>query len=177
VILTIVASFAYLETKGVRKLTVDLHGKLRPQVEKIHSCAKDVKRAINLAKDIFDRKEQEFQGQERELAAKHRTELSISTSRFQKELESAREWQIQIHHMLLSKLQGSVINLILTRRGGNQIKLLDSLSRYAYQKNFNQARKKRHVNTAMWLFSTPEYVKWKDSETDSVFILTGKRKL
>ena len=65
---------------------------------------------------------------------------------------------------------------ILTRTGEKKTKLLESLSTYEYQTNFHQTRKKRHVNTATWLFSTPEFAKWKDSDTSSVFILTGKRK-
>jgi len=56
------------------------------------------------------------------------------------------------------------------------MKLLDTLSTYAYQTNFNQTRKKRHVNTAKWLFSTRGFSKWKDGEMPSVFVLTGKRK-
>ena len=173
---TIIASFANLETEGVRKITTDLRGKLRPQVENIHSCANDVKKVIELAKVTTDRKEQEFQEQERKLAAKHRKRLSIFASRCQKELESAREWQIQRGQELLSKSHGSLIDLKLTRIGEKKVKLLDSLSMYAYQKNFHQTRKKRHVNTATWLFSAPEFAKWKDGRAPSVFILTGKRK-
>lgn len=56
------------------------------------------------------------------------------------------------------------------------MKLLDSLSTYAYQTNFDQTRKKRHVNTATWLFSSEEFSKWKDGQMPSVFILTGKSK-
>jgi 1,2-phenylacetyl-CoA epoxidase PaaB subunit len=157
-------------------MTTDLRSKLRPQVENIHSCANDVKKAMDLAKATSDRKEQEFQEQERKLAAKHRKQLSIFASRCQKELESAREWQMQRDQELLSKFHGSLIDLTLTRTGEKKMKLLDSLSMYAYQKNFHQTRKKRHVNTATWLFSTPEFAKWKDGEIFSVFILTGKRK-
>jgi hypothetical protein len=68
------------------------------------------------------------------------------------------------------------LNFILMIIGENKAKLLDSLSMYAYEKNFHQTRKKRHINTATWLFSTPEFAKWEDSETPSTFILTGKRK-
>lgn len=157
-------------------MTADLRGKLRPQVENIHSCANDVKKAIDLAKATSDRKEQEFQEQERKLAARHRKRLSIFASRCQQELESAREWQMQRDQELLSNFHGSLIGRILTRTGEKNMKLLDSLSMYAYQKNFHQTRKKRHVNTATWLFSTPEFAKWKGGETPSVFILTGKRK-
>ena len=131
-------------------MTTDLRGKLHPQIENIESCAKDVKKAIALAKATSDQKEQEFQEQERKLATKHRKQFSIFASRAQKE------------H--------------ITRIEEKQMKLLHSLSTYAYQKNFHQTRKKRHINTATWLFSTPEFAKWKDGETPSVFILTGKRK-
>jgi hypothetical protein len=58
-----------------------------------------------------------------------------------------------------------------------QMKLLDSLSTYAYQTNFDKTRKKRHVNTATWLFSSPEFASWKESERPSLFFLTGKSKL
>lgn len=143
----------------VKKVTSDLRGKLRPQIENIQSCAKDVKKAIALAKAISDRKEEQSQEQERKLAAKHRSQLSIFASRSQKELESARERQMQRDQDLLRE---------------KKIKLLDSLSTYAHQTNFHQTRKKRHVNTATWLFSTPEFAKWKDGETPSVFILNGK---
>jgi hypothetical protein len=84
-------------------VTTDLRSKLRPQIENMQSCAKDVKKAIALAKATSDRKEQEFQEQERKLAAKHRKQLSIFASRSQKELESAREWQMQRDRDLLSK--------------------------------------------------------------------------
>ncbi|KAH6725013.1 ankyrin repeat protein [Leptodontidium sp. MPI-SDFR-AT-0119] len=133
--------------------------KLTILIESIQSCANDVKKAIALAKATSDRKEQECQEQERKRAAKHRNQLSIFASRSQKELESTREWQMQRDQDLLR---------------GKKTKLLDSLSTYAHQMNFHQARKKRHVNTATWLFSTPEFAKWKDSEAPSVFILTGK---
>lgn len=131
-------------------MTTDLRGKLRPQIENIESCAKDVKKAIALAKATSDQKEQEFQEQERRLATKHRKQFSIFASR-------ARQEHI-------------------TRIEEKQMKLLHSLSTYAYQKNFYQTRKKRHVNTATWLFSTPEFANWKDGRTSSVFILTGKSK-
>ena len=87
---TIIASFANLKTEGVRKITTDLRGKLRPQVENIHSCANNVKKVIKLAKVTTDRKEQEFQEQERKLVAKHRKRLSIFASRCQKVLESGK---------------------------------------------------------------------------------------
>ena len=131
-------------------MTTDLRSKLRSQIEDIESCAKDVKRAIALAKATSDQKEQEFQEHERKLAIKHRQQFSIFASRARKE------------H--------------ITRLEEKKMKLLHSLSTYAYQKNFHQTRKKRHVNTATWLFSTPEFADWKDGETSSVFILTGKSK-
>lgn len=87
-------------------MTSDLRGKLRPQIENIQSCAKDVKKAIALAKAISDRKEEQSQEQERKLAAKHRRQLSIFASRSQKELESARERQMQRDQDLLSKFHG-----------------------------------------------------------------------
>jgi hypothetical protein len=101
----IIASFTDLTTKGVKKVTSNLRGKLRPQIENIQSCAKDVKKAIALAKAISDRKNEQFQEQERKLAAKHRKQLSIFVSQSQKELETAREWQMQRDQDLLSKFQ------------------------------------------------------------------------
>jgi len=80
-----------------------LHGKLRPQIENIQSCAKDVKRVIALTKATSDRKEAESQEQERKLAAKHRRQMSIFASR---SLESAREWQMQRNQELSSNFQG-----------------------------------------------------------------------
>lgn len=56
------------------------------------------------------------------------------------------------------------------------MKLLDGLSTYTHQTNFYQARKKRYMNTATWLFSISEFTQWKDGGKPSVFILTGKRK-
>jgi len=56
------------------------------------------------------------------------------------------------------------------------MKLLDSLSTYEHQSNLYQARKKRYINTARWLFSTTEFTKWKEDEKPSVFFLTGKSK-
>lgn len=163
--------------KGVKKVTRDLRSKLRLEIENICTCSKDVKRAIALAKATSDRKEEEFQEQERKFAAKHRKELSIFAYRSQKELESAREWQIQRDLAILSRFLGFIVEIILTRIGENKMKLLDSLSTYAYEANFHQARKKRHLNTATWLLSTQEFTKWKDGEASSVFILTGKREL
>lgn len=157
-------------------MTTDLHSKVRPQVEMIHSCAKDVKRAIALAKATSDRKEEEFQEQERKLAAKHREQWSIFASRSRKEHERARELQIQRDEDLLSTFHGLFYQFTLTSTGEKKIKLLDSLSTYKHQTTFHQTRKKRHVNTATWLLSTPEFAEWKNSETTSVFILTGKRK-
>jgi hypothetical protein len=105
------ASFANLETKGIRKVTTDLRGKLRPQIENIQNCGKDVKKAIALAKATSDRKEQELQEQERKLADKHRKHLSIFASRSQKELESTREWQRRRDQDILSKFEGSFADL------------------------------------------------------------------
>jgi len=82
-----------------------LRGKLRPQLEKIQICAKDVKKAIALAKATSDRQEQELQERERKLADKHRKHLSIFSSRAQEELESAREWQRRRDRDLLSKFE------------------------------------------------------------------------
>lgn len=87
-------------------MTSDLRGKLRPQVENIQSRAKDVKKAIALAKATSNRKEEQFQEQERKLAAKHRNEWSIFASRSQKEHERAREWQMQRDQDLLSNFHG-----------------------------------------------------------------------
>ncbi|KAE8454213.1 hypothetical protein EG329_005138 [Mollisiaceae sp. DMI_Dod_QoI] len=134
-------------------MTIGLHAKLSPHVDNIRVCAKNVKNAIALAKAISDRKEQESQEQERELAAEHRNQFSIFASRSQKKHERVREWQIQRAQELLRE---------------KKIKLLDSLSTYAYQKNFHQTRKKRQINTAMWLFSTPEFAKWKDGDSSLV---------
>jgi len=158
-------------------MITDLRGKLRPQIENIQSCAKDVKKAIALAKATADRREQGFQEQERKLAAGHRRQLSIFASRSHNELESAREWRMQRDQDLLSEFTVYPVRPTLTRTGERKTKLLDSLSTYAYQTNFQQTRKKRHVNTATWLSSTPEFARWRDGETHSVFILTGKRKL
>ncbi|KAH8684390.1 ankyrin repeat-containing domain protein [Tricladium varicosporioides] len=143
----------------VRKVTLDLRGRLRPHIENVQICAKDIKTAIALAKAISDRKEEQFQEQERKLASIHRKQFSIFASQSQREHESFRKWQVQRDQELLRE---------------KKIKLLDSLSTYKYETGFHQARKKRHVNTATWLFSTPEFVKWKDSQTLSVFVLTGK---
>lgn len=117
-------------------MTTDLWDKLRFQIENIQSCANGVKKAISLAKATSDRKEQEFQEQERKLAAKYRTQLSIFASHSQKELESAREWKMQKDQGLLSKLHGSLVDLILMRTGEKKMKLLDSLLTYAHQTTF-----------------------------------------
>ncbi len=96
--------FANLETKGF-KMASDLRGSLSPQIEDIRIRAKDVKKAIALAKATYDRKEQELQEKERKSAGQHRKKLSIFTSLSQKGLESTREWQIQRDQDLLSKLR------------------------------------------------------------------------
>jgi len=97
------ASFANLEIEGIKKVTTELRGKLRPQLENIQVCAKDVKKSIALAKATSDREEHELQEKERKLAAKHRKQLSIFTSRAQKELENARESQRRRYRDRLSK--------------------------------------------------------------------------
>jgi hypothetical protein len=107
-------SFTNLEIEGIRKMTSDLRSKLGPYVDDIHSCAKDVKKAIALAKVTSDQKEQRFQEQEREHATKHRKDWLSFASRSQKELESTREWQIQRDQDLLSKSLVSHIRVILT---------------------------------------------------------------
>lgn len=89
----------------MKKITTDLRGKLRPQIENIQIYAKDVKKAIALAKATSDRKEQELQMQERKHADEHRKSLSISATRSQKELENAREWQRRRDRDLLRKLE------------------------------------------------------------------------
>ena len=139
----------------------------------------NVKKAITLAKAASDRREQEFQKQERRFAAQHRKQLSIFVSRSQKEfekLEILKELQMRRDRDLLSKFLVSPIKLALMRVVEKKKSLLDSLSTYPYEKNFRQTRKKRHINTAMWLFSTPEFINWKESDLSSVFFLTGKRK-
>jgi hypothetical protein len=107
-------SIANLKTKGARRITTDLRSKLRPQIDDIQSCANDVEKAIALAKATSDRKEQKIQEKERKLAAKHRNKLSIFASRSQKELEEAREWQIQRDQELLRKVHAPSVDLVLT---------------------------------------------------------------
>jgi hypothetical protein len=82
-----------------------LRAKLRPQLENIQICAKDVKEAIALAKATSDRQEQELQEEERKLAGNHRHQLSIFTSRAQKELENATEWQRRRDRDILSSFE------------------------------------------------------------------------
>lgn len=94
---------ANLEIEGIRKLTTDLRSKLHPQIENIHRCSHDVKEAIALAQAASVRKEQEFQEQERNMAADHRKGVGIFMSRSQNELESGREWRKQRNQQLLSK--------------------------------------------------------------------------
>jgi hypothetical protein len=153
-----------------------LRGKLRPQIEIVQSCSKDIKNAIALAKATSDRREQEFQKQERNFAMKHRKKFSDFVSKSQKDFESTKEWQLQRDQVHLSKSYSYTVIFTLTRAGKHKTELLNMLSTYEYQKNYYQARKKRHINTATWLFSTPDFIKWKDGTTPSVFILTGKRK-
>ncbi len=154
-----------------------LRGELGPQIENIERCSKDVEKSIALAKAMYDRREQELQEQERKLAAKTRTKFAIFMTETQKELESARQWQIQRDQNLLSRFHDFHVDLTLTMTGEKKMGLLNSLSTYAHQMNFHQTRKKRHINTATWLFSTPEFTKWRDGKVPSVFILTGKRKI
>lgn len=90
-------------------MTKSLRGELSPQIENIKICATDVKRAIALAKAIYDRKEQEFQEEERKLAEKHRTILSIFVSQSQKELESAKERQKRREQDRLSKFKTLIL--------------------------------------------------------------------
>ncbi|CZR67042.1 uncharacterized protein PAC_16941 [Phialocephala subalpina] len=108
-------SFANPEIEGVRKMTIDLRSKLSPHVDNIHSCAKDVKKAIALAKATSDRKEQESQEQEREIAAEHRKQFSIFASRSRKKLECVREWQIQREQELLNETLGLLVNVRISK--------------------------------------------------------------
>lgn len=169
-------TFANLGTKGLKKMTRDLRSKLRPQIENIESCANDVKKSIALAKATSDRNEQELQEQERSVAEKHRKELSIFAFRSQKELENARDRQLRIDQELNRESHYYLTNIILTKTEKRKMKLLNSLSTYKFKEYFNQARKKRYINTAEWLFSTPQFISWTDSGTPSVFILSGKSK-
>ncbi|RDW73430.1 hypothetical protein BP6252_07337 [Coleophoma cylindrospora] len=143
----------------VKKVTISLRDKLQPCMDNIQRRSSNVKDSIALAKATYDRKSQQFQEDASRLLVKQSSWLSKLTSRNQQDLEAIREWQLQrVQEILREK-----------RR-----RLLDCLSTYKYQLNFHQARKKRHVNTATWLLSTPEFVKWRDDSTSSVFILTGK---
>ena len=137
-------------------MTSDLRGKLRPQIENIQSCAKDVKKAIALAKVTSDRKEEEFQEQERKFAAKHRKQLSIFASRSQKELESARERQMQRDQDLLSKFHGLSYRSYINEDRGEENETPGLFVNVRIPNELPSTRKKRHVNTATWLFSTPE---------------------
>lgn len=107
-------------TIGIKKVTSDLRSKLRPQIENIQSCAKDVKNAIALAKAISDRKNEQFQEKERRLAAEDRTRLSIFVSRSQKELENISEWRRQREQDLLSMFYGLRCKLYTNDNSGEE---------------------------------------------------------
>lgn len=84
-------------------MAFDLRSRLRPQIAKIESCSKYVKKDIALAIVVSDRKEHEFQEEERKLAAKHRKQFSIFESQTTRKLESYTEWQLRTDQELLSK--------------------------------------------------------------------------
>lgn len=50
---------------------------------------------------------------------------------------------------------------------------LDTLSTYDYVATFNQARKKRHGTTGLWLSRTDEYQEWQQDPQSSVFWCSG----
>jgi len=84
-------------------MTSSLRDKLRPQMHSIDRCAQDVNEVIALAKATYDRREQEFQKQELDLAAKQRNKLSKLAIQSQGELENLKELQIQRDQELISK--------------------------------------------------------------------------
>ncbi|KAG9237982.1 hypothetical protein BJ875DRAFT_480792 [Amylocarpus encephaloides] len=105
-----------------RQPSMELRHKLRPQIETIQNCANDVKKAIALAKATSDRKEQEFQEQERKRADKHRKLFSIFASQSQKVFDRNREWQLQRHQDFLRE---------------KKVKLLDTLSTWVRKDSAN----------------------------------------
>ncbi|KAI6775956.1 hypothetical protein HG530_002714 [Fusarium avenaceum] len=96
--------------------------------------------------------------------------LNALTKSFQTELRGYTE-------DIRTKAENVQAEIGLTKAQYDQQKrfrLLRDLSSYDFTSALNRTRNKRHLGTAEWVFKTPEFQEWANSNQSSVLHLTGK---
>ncbi|KIL92173.1 hypothetical protein FAVG1_04580 [Fusarium avenaceum] len=143
-------------SKLLKALTNSFQTELRGYVENIRTKAEDVQAEISLTKAQYDREEQQLQTKERQDSATYRKRLLAWTSKSNNEME---ELQAQGRKNAAEQ---------------KRFRLLLDLSSYDFTSALNRTRNKRHLGTAEWVFKTPEFQEWANSNQSSVLHLTGK---
>ncbi|CAM1508964.1 Fc.00g027030.m01.CDS01 [Cosmosporella sp. VM-42] len=145
-----------LRSQVWKALKQSFQAELRTYVEDIRAKAENVQESIRLAKAQSDRYEQEQQSKERQEAAAARNQLTSWISLSRKQLRGMSEEN--------------------RRRAAEQKwqRLLNDLSSYNYSTAFGNARNKRHVGTAEWIFSSQEFQHWYNDHQSAVLHITGK---
>ncbi|KAF9771858.1 hypothetical protein IL306_010475 [Fusarium sp. DS 682] len=120
------------------------------------SKVEDVAQEIQLAKAKSDHHEQQLQGKERTEAASSRKQFLALMSRSRSDIRQIKE-------------QGKKQE---EREHRNY--LLKRLCSYDHNTAFNNARSKRHIGTAEWIFDMEEYKEWYTGDASGVLHITGK---
>ncbi|RYC79361.1 hypothetical protein BFJ63_vAg17756 [Fusarium oxysporum f. sp. narcissi] len=142
--------------QALKALTNSFQSEIRTYVDDIKSKAEDVAQEIQLAKAKSDYHEQQLQGKERTEAASSRKQFLALMSRSRSDIRQIKE-------------QGKKQE---EREHRNY--LLKRLCSYDHNTAFNNARSKRHLGTAEWIFEMDEYKEWYTSDTSGVLHVTGK---
>ncbi|KAF4340446.1 hypothetical protein FBEOM_5631 [Fusarium beomiforme] len=142
--------------QALKALTNSFQSEIRTYVDDIKSKAEDVAQEIQLAKAKSDHHEQKLQGEERREAASSRKQFLALMSRSRSDIRQIKE-------------QGKKQE---ERKRRNH--LLKRLSSYDHSTAFNNARSKRQLGTAEWVFDMDVYRNWSKSDTSAVLHVTGK---
>ncbi|SCV61374.1 uncharacterized protein FFFS_15943 [Fusarium fujikuroi] len=130
-----------------------------PDASDIRRMGKNVKEEINFAKAQADRQDQMLQEKERVAASKQRSRLRKFIPKVESELDTIKELQVQRS----------------TRQSINERhRLLESLSSHDYETPFREARKKHQHNTAEWIITTPEFIRWYERTGSVLLWCSGK---
>ncbi|KAH7311613.1 hypothetical protein B0I35DRAFT_514361 [Stachybotrys elegans] len=143
----------------VNSMWQSIDQEFKSDIEAITSLGDDVKEEIQLAKYNADREEQVLQQKERTSAWKMRKKLERILPTATDSLDTIKELELRRER----------------RHTKERIQqLLDRLSTHDYRSPLNEACKKRHPETAEWIFSTAEFVGWRESKQSSVLWCSGK---
>ncbi|KAH6871431.1 hypothetical protein B0T10DRAFT_591185 [Thelonectria olida] len=154
--LLVVAS-RQMVVQAAKALIMSFQSEMRQYIDDIKSKVEDVQRDIDLAKAQSDHEEHNMQAKERQQASAIRIQVLARLSKYGNQLAKVEKQ---------AKMQAQ-------ERRHRQ--LLNDLSSYARcTTTFNNARNKRHLHTAEWIFETQEFNEWCSKKEVPLLHITGK---